>query len=492
MAIGFSDGKYYRPSLSTLIQNLETQYQKAINNPKFSIEDDENIGQLLKLNAYAMNQVYQTQQQGFNAWIFNGLEGESMDETFALNGVFREPATAGVGDVVIQTDRTAGDTESIAVGSIFSANNSGQYAATSTTLLSSKVTALKINGKTTPLNTYQLQVTDNLSSVVKVEDFTLASNTDENILNFLNSIKEFLESINTEETSVYIDETNLVLYWGFDSAYELKGLTSNYRYLATPTLGNKYSLVEVANIKTGFNPLPVDSIKSVSNPPLGYISVTNLKPFSSGSEIESDAAFMERAISESNSPRSSTATAIVSALYRDVPSIDAVKIDKQIVDGQKVITPIIIGGETADIAKVLYDTQSISTFFSGNVSYTITDTLDGTPETIKFQRGEVTQASIRVTYKAVNDVALSSNEVATAKSNLISTADTWKIGNKIFNYSLTSAVANATSYNRFENLVVEIKRLEDPESSYTNLNFTPSFDELLELEDINIEFLQEL
>lgn len=491
MASGFINGIFQRDTLSDLILSIENDVKVTYNNPRFSIEDNENIGQLLKMIAGRENNIWQTIEEVYNSWNRNGAEGVFLDEIFALSGVFREKATVGSGDAVVETNSSAIDSTSVSIGTIFSGENGGQYAATSSQFVSSRVTAYRVVGNNVSLATYNISVEDLSSGEVYAQSFTLSSTTPTSRLNFLTSLQTFLQSVNPSETNIYLDTDNLVLYWGFDEAYELKGLEKTVKFLSSPSLGNRYSLIECVNTETGFNPLGIGGIASISVPPLGYVSVTNLSEFSSGTDVETDAAFVERARSEVDSPRSATRSAILAGLLANVSGIEKVKFDKVVNSGVVSVTPVIIGGEIADIAQELYRSQPINNVYSGDIQYTV-DTEDEDQEVISFSRGVQQQLSIRIRYKTTTNTELTTSEKSTATNNLLDVSESWQLGDKIFNFSLLSAVSSAVSYGRFNSLIVEVKKVEEPDTSYSSLDYQAASTELPDLISNNITFVQEI
>lgn len=483
-------GAFERDTLSEIILDIEKDVQIKFNNPRFSIEDNENIGQFLKIFAGRESNLQQTMEQGWNNLKLNGAEGPLLDELFASQGVFREKATAGTGFAVVETNRSAIDSTSVSVGTIFPAENGGQYAVTSTQLVSSRVTAYKVDASSLPLGAYTLSIQNLVTNSTVVGNFSLVTNTTTARLNFLNSVKVLLEQSNLNDV-VYIDETNLILYWGFNEAYELTGLSETVKLLSTPSIGNRFSLIETINTQTGFNPLRVGGIKTISVPPVGYVSVTNLTQFSDGSDVETDAAFIERASRSVDSPRSCTLPAILSGLLLNVEGVQKVKFASQVVDGLKLVTPVVIGGEIADVATELYNRKSIHTTFQGDVQYTVS-TEDGGTEIISFSRGVTSPLAVRVRYVTATNTELTSSEKTTAISNLIDTASFWKLGDTVFNFSLTSSVSGATNYGRFRQLIVEVKKVSEPDSSYTSLDYQAAVTELPTLVESDIIFVQEI
>ena len=487
MASGFTETGFQRNTLSQIILEYQSDIQSAYKNPKFSIEDNENIGQFLKVVAGREDNFWKALEQCYRVWTLNGCEGPFLDEILALQGVFRNPATSGSGDAVVETNSNAIDTTSINVGTIFRGENSGQYATTKTTLVSERVTAYKIIASNIPLTTYNLSVQVLSTGENYTSTFTLASSTAQARLNFIDSIKTFLENIDNS-VSVYIDPDNLTLYWGFDEAYDLIGLPNTVRLLTTPSLGNRYSLVECLNTSTGFNPLGLGEIKTMSILPIGYVSVTNIKAFSAGTDVETDAAFIERARSVSDRPSASTRAAIVAGLLANVSGIEKVKFLK-VVNPIVTLTPIIIGGTIEDIGKELYRTQPINNQYSGDITYTV-NTEDGETEVIQFSRGEEQELVIRVAYSTTSNNELSTSERNTARSNLVNLSESWQLGKKVFNFSLLSAVSSAQEINNFSSLIVEVKKFGQPDSSFSSNDYQPLDVELPQLRSENITFVR--
>lgn len=474
---GLTSTGFQIDSLSQNITSIEQQYKAAYNNPSFSVEDNEYIGQQIKVLASRETKAWQAIQQIYNAWTINGAEGPFLDELFALNGVFRKGATSGVGDAVVQTDSLATDTTEITAGTIFNGTNGVQYVTSQTYTVPSRVTGYRLLGNTIPLGTYNFTIINKVTNVVFTQSITLASTTPTARLNFLNTLQTYLQSVNPVESDIYLDTNGLVLYYGFNEAFALVGLEQTVEFKVTPSLGNRYALVECVASKTGFRPLLAGEITAMSPLPQGYVSVTNLTKFSDGTDVETDAAFIERARQETDKPRSSTKTAIIAGLLGNVVGLEQVRIDKVINGADVTLNPILIGGETQDIAVELERTQPINNVYSGNTSF-IVDTADGTPEEIFFTRGVTQRLSVRVTYKTVKDNSLSVEEQTKATGNLLDTSEVWRLGDKIFNFSLLSAVSAAVEYGRFSSLLVEVKRLEQPDSAYSSLDFVPATDEL--------------
>ena len=474
---------------SQIIEESEQQFQTAFSNPKFSVEDNENIGQIIKVMADRENKLQQTLEMIYDQTTFNGLEGSFLDNAYSLIGVFREGATAGSGDAVVQTDISAQDGTVISGNTLFNGNNGVQYKALSDNLVSSRVTAYRLDISTAPLATYNFTVKNRQTDQVLTKSITLANTTVVARDAFINTLKDFLQSVNPDETKLFTSYP--FIYYGFDAADSVVGLDQTVDFSVVPSLGNRYTLVECVATTVGFNPLPANSIESMSILPIGYVSVGNISSFASGTEIETDAAFVERASQLSDSPDAATRDAIVSGLLDNVTGVQTVKIDKTVNGGIVTVTPIIIGGEIQDIANELYRTQPINNIYSGEISATVS-TLDDDSETIRFTRGQEVNLNVRVKYKTVNNTSLSEAEISTISNNLVALSESWDLGQTIFNYTLAQTVGSSVTVGRFSRLIVETKEKSQPDSSYTANDYVAASNVLPDLLSSDIVYQLEV
>ena len=357
-------------------------------------------------------------------------------------------------------------------------------------LVANRVTAYRLDVSTAPLATYNFTVTNRQTDQVLTKSITLANTTVVARDAFINTLKDFLKSVNPEEKNIYTSYP--FLYYGFNQANDVVGLEQTVNFAVTPSLGNRYTLVECVATETGFNPLPAQSIESMNILPVGYVSVSNINAFSSGTDIETDAAFIEKSSQLSDSVNStSTRDAVVSGLLRNVIGVQTVRIDKTVSGGKVTVTPIVIGGEIQDIANELYRTQPVDNIYSGEISATVT-TLDDGEETIRFTRGVEVNLNIRVKYKTTNNTSLSESEKESITDSLVAFGESWGLGETIFNYSLAQAVGSSVSVNRFSRLVVEVKESGQPEDSYSTNDYIALSNELPKLLSSGVFYFQEV
>ena len=470
--MGFGSNGYTIQTRSEIETELQTAQKEA-----FGVEigtgANTRIGQFNAIMSEREYRVQQTSKQVYDSQTLNGAEGIFLDEVFSKRGVYRKGSQRGSGDEFVQLDNTSPDSQELGTTIKYNGTNGQQYIQDIAVVVKDNVIAYKLlYSQLNTVSNISFTYEDKENSTTATANLGLPDLSQASKEAFLGQLKTFLDThlpnktvINTE--GLYLGFTNSVAT-GLDSVI---GLTS------TPSFGNRYVKTTSTAKNAGYYPLPVDGINGMNPVPIGYVGVTNPVSFSSGSVPETDAEYYVRAMKISNGANGvATRPAIISALLK-VTGVTKVKILKEIVNDVVEVTPIVVGGSTPDIAKSLYNTQPVDCIYKGNTSYVV-DTQDLSTETIHFSRGTETPLSVKVTYTTETGTSLSITEKAQISNNLIELSAKFDVGGTIFNAQLLSAVYNAVDYGRFSSLVVSVKKVSDPDGSYTSNNYTPSTTEL--------------
>ena len=136
---------------------------------------------------------------------------------------------------------------------------------------------------------------------------------------------------------------------------------------------------------------------------------------------------------------------------------------------------------------MLYEKQPVDAIFQGNISGTVA-TKDGGFEEIHFTRGSEVPLAIRIVYSTDSGNSLSTAEKDATTNSLINLSAKFSVGAVVFNAQLTGSCFNAVDINRYKNLEVFVKRVSEPDSSYSKDNFVPAINELPTLTAANITF----
>ena len=479
------------PPMPTIKADLVKAYQD-----KFGVDintlDSSHFGQQIDLQAYNEYRVWQQMLMTYNSQTPTGAEGVFLDELFAKQNIWRKGKQAGGGEVAIETDKNCPYQETVSKSVEYDGSNGVKYSASADTVLGANVIAYRLRKQDLEVKTYTFEKINPIDGSKQSQSIQLASLHTINIQAFLRSVKDFFKTtVGVDESLLQIDELNQVFYAGYTHNYNLTGIENSIGLNVTPTMiGNRVSQVTVVAQDKGYHPLTANQITTMSKNPVGFVRVTNILPFSSGDGVESDAAFRVSAASQSNKAISCTRPAMIAAMLT-VPNVQKVKFRK-IVDGGTdtvKLTPILMGGDVKDIAYKLYEIQPITNYFLGQVNYPVT-TEDGDIEIIRFDRGEIRDCNVKVSYQTKNGLILSSTEVNKAISNLLDLSKQFQIGSKIFNAALKSAVFDSTDYGRFTQLSVYLKRVSEPETSFSENDFQPTFTELPDLKQENVTFVQ--
>ena len=489
-----SEYGFYLPNYSEVLEDNQTDLKNTFGD-QLNLSDNSYYGMAAKVQAGREFKVWQQLSAVYNSQTKNGAEGIFQDEMYGYQGVSRNGKTFGTGNVVVEVDKTSDDIAEIEIDTLFSTLAGTQYKAETSRTMSDYVTAYKIEGDTLSIGTYTFTVT-NSDNITTTATYALISNDNADRLVFFNNLKTFFDNALPNDTAkILIDNTstNYAFYVGFDllsNEYLLSGTSSVFSLKqGTNRIGNRYSVSSVIAVEKGYFPLAAGNIKSILPTPTGYVSVTNISQFFSGSDVETDAAFSVRAEQQSDAPNSGTKPAILAELLA-LDEVVGADLDK-VVDlqtGVVTVEPILFGGLTEEIAQVLYNTQPVNNQYIGDISYSVT-TEDGKVEVIKFTRGVDLNMDVRVEYKPLNGIPLTDDEKEEIQSSLVDVNGNISVGGTVFNGQLSGAVFDVNP-QRFIKLNVKVKLETDPETSYSTEDYVPLSRELPRIASERIEIIQ--
>jgi uncharacterized phage protein gp47/JayE len=469
---------FYMPNLSEVLEDNQTDLKNEYGD-QLNLSDNSYFGMAAKVQAGREFKVWQQLQSVYYSQTKNGAEGIFLDEIAATQGVIRNGKTFGTGDVVIEVDKTSDDIAEIVIGTTFNTLAGTQYTSVTSRTMSDYVIGYKIEGATLTVGTYTLTVTNsnNLTSSITA---ALVSNSDADRLVFFNNLKAFFDSALPNDTATILINTEagkVGFYVGFNlvlTDYLLSGTTSVFKLKqGVNRIGNRFSRSAVIAVEKGYFPLSSGNIKSILPTPTGYVSVTNIAQFFSGSDVETDSAFSIRTEQQSDAPNTGTKPAILAELLA-IPEVVGADLDKVVSPTTGVVTvePILFGGFPEDIARVLYNTQPVNNHYIGDISYSIT-TEDGKVEVIKFTYGTDLNLSVRISYKPLNGIPLTTNEKILMQEAIESINGSLSAGSAVFNGQLAGLVFDVNP-KRFIKLIIEVKLETDNESLYTDEDYLPS------------------
>lgn len=452
-------------------------------------------GQFLSIFSYQDMFLWEALQGIYNSQTYDGAEGIYLDEILSRRGVFRKSSAPSNGFPYVKTDRNAPWSYVVNTATYVSSRGGINFKVSVDTPLRDRIAA------------YRLSLSE-LQSIASVVTFTINDvrtgaaktiNINTGTANALQTLATFISSaIDSKETNkVFVDDGTL--YVGFLSTNKAKpvGLKTTTRFYANVSLGVKWSLIPAVATVTGVNSVNVDEITSITpTPPTGYLSVGNFTEFYPGRAVETDAEYRVRFNDTVDEANAATRPAIYKAIS-DLDGVQRVRIydnptSEDLPNGAApafTFNTVVLGGDIKDIAETLFEKKPINTLTFGTVSYIIT-IADGSTETIKFTPAEEIEYSVRVSYRTVNDQALTDEEISKIRANFQTLAASFNIGSPVFNAQLQGVVFNSVAYGRLISLIVETKLTSEPDSAYTSADINTSFSGIVTLPVENITFSQ--
>lgn len=496
MARGLNDYGYEYPALSDIIEETKKSFKDTFGQ-NFNTETNSVADKMITLLSEREYQLWLLGGMIYSAQTIQGAEGIYLDNLLSQRGIYRNGKTKSTGQVQLYLDKT------LPYNTTFSAQtyslNSGDFVFENDVVISGNISGHRILNSDLLITNYTMSIFNATTATVNTFTYSLTSKTPGSTVlnNFLLALKNFIvnNTISSNQDRIFIDTASGSIYIGYDADLNFVGLNNNIDFKIYPIVGTRVVQADVVAVEAGLKPVGISGINSISPTPTGFISIGNIAQFSGGSDSETDAEYKTRALQAVSSSGSSTRPAIIAKLL-SVPGVQRIKIfnnptpvtDSFGVPPYKFI-PVVYGGTTEDISEALYSVIAASNNTWGETSYIIT-TEDGQTERIYHTKASVVQLSVRIKYKTVNGKILSSDEqllINTAIENLVNSVE---ISGTLYNVQLVAEAVSAVTDGRFADFHVETKLVSQPDSAYSENDFTTDLGELLALSDNNIVYLQ--
>lgn len=459
--------------------------------------DDENIaGQFAALLSKVQNDIHKLLESAISTQTLSGAEGIYLDDMFSRAGIFRRGKQAGTGEAVVEVNSLTPNNYSLLDTTKFKASNGKEYQPEADVLITTVVTGFKLSVSDLATNTeYTISIKNTTTGADEI--YTLVSGEDDTAkLDFLNVLLSLVLGATTENSQICYISGN-TLYLGFENVNNtLVGLAETTEFQLSPTAGLKYCAIPVICNDLGYFPVAAGEIKQISPSFTGFVSVTNIIPFYAGSEVETDSEYRTRYFTEIAAKAKTNRDGIASAIL-GLDGVTKVRIyDNPTALGQIEADPftfntVVLGGTTADISQAIYDSKPINTSTSGTTSLTV-NTLDGDVETIRHTKAVQVGIDLRIKYRTINRVPLSSIE---RQAILVTMTDYFtglNIGDIIYNTKLVFNVLSSTGSSRISSVEVMVKRSSQSATLFAVQNLEPAFDELPVLNQAGVEFSLQL
>ena len=459
------------------------------------LNDDNILGQHAALLAKLQNDNNRLAEAVWSSQRLQGAEGIYLDDIFSKTGIFRRGKQPSTGDAILELDSTAATNQTIPTSTQFIGKNNLVYQAPTEVLLTASVIGYKLDLTDITDTSYSVTLVSTLDGTTQSLTFT-NDGTDSSKRDMMQAIySAWLTFTSGNEDRIFVDSVNDILYVGYYiTSSELVGLKEATEFQISPNVGTKYCSVNVSATKSGYYPLASNGITSITPTFTGLVSVTNILPFYSGSEVETDAEYRERYFSEINALSGSTRDGIISSVLK-VSGVSKVSlydnptlIDQSFADALT-FHVVVLGGTNATVSEAIYQSKPINTQTYGAVSYTV-DTLDGSTEVIRHSNASQVEVDVKVNYKTLNRVPLSSTEKTEIISGLKDYFSGLKIGEVLYNAQVLFIVLNNISRNRVLSVTLDMKLSSLSDSTFGSADLIPDYTELYVLREGGVSFNQ--
>jgi len=494
---GLNDnGVFIRPALLELIEARKQRYRNIFG-ANINTATDSNFDKIASIAGKAEYDMWEMMGGVFDSQTYQGAEGKYLDDLFARRGIYRRGKTKATGSCQLEIGPSV-PYNTVYPTTLYTINNS--FVLQEDVLVAGNIVAQRILNSQLILGNYTFTIVNTNTSVLQSLNLTLSDKTpnSNNLNTFFNNIKTFIvdNTVNTNTNNIFIDYVNGNMYIGFTDANTMVGLAQRVDFKTLPIIGNRFVTMNVTAKETGFNPVGVSGITSISPQPSGFVSITNIESFFSGSNVESDGEYRARATSVISSPAAATRSAIINGLLTGVEGVTKVKIFNNPtpntspvgIPPYKFVT-VVYGGETPAISNKLYDLIACSNNTWGTTSYVV-NTEDGNTETIYHSKATEKRVSIKVSYKTSQNRPLADSEKTSVISGLVSNIASYQINPTIYNIQLSGAVQKSLPLLSFNELIVQIKLESDPDSSYSTNTFTTQTEDVVILTEDQVFFNQ--
>jgi uncharacterized phage protein gp47/JayE len=465
--VGLTKDGFERKRLPQIIEEIENAL-KAQFGSDIDLRSESVFGQIVGVLSLPISELWEEAENVYLSFDPDYAEGVSLDSLAALTGVTRIEATA----TVVQANLFGNIGTVIPAGSearnsdaddVYSLSESVTISATN--LTNAKVTLNTVANSTA----YTITINGTAYTITSDSDAT----ADEILLaigSALSAVPEFSE-VNTDNEVVLIASD-------IDTPFTLS-VTANMTISNTASPG-----LFIANVK-GARFVPAGTLDEIQTTVAGWLSVSNPIDGISGRNLETDSELRLRRRQSVSFPAIATTDSILAKLLQteDVQAAVVYENDTDSTDANSVpahsIWVIVQGGESDDIAKIIYETKAggVGTYGDTTVNY---ESDSGQVYDIKFERPTQSQLYIDMTIKPTDGYT------ANAVTNVKNAIAEWVAANITIGESLkySRLFTPINSIKGFEVTEMLIGKAPSPSGEVT---LTAAVDEIILSDTSNID-----
>lgn len=487
---GLTGSGFNLPPMGDLVEETKKTFKSAFGED-FNTESNSVADKLIQIFNEREYQLWLLMGSVYYAQTMQGAEGVYLDDLLSKRGIYRLGKTRSTGTIEMEIEA------SVPYNTVYSADSyvvDSDYELANDVQVAGNIVAQLIKGTDLSVGNYRFQIENTTDQAVKTLSLNLSATSGTPLITFFGQIKDFIvdNTILSNQDRIIIDSTEGALYIGYDTNKEVIGLSSRVDLRVNPSVGTRTISMDVRAINPGELSRDVNSVRGISPVPTGFVDLNNMTAFIDGSDVESDNEYKIRAATLVNDGKA-TRPAILSALLNKVEGIEKVRIFNNNTDKTNAygIPPyrfmvVVYGGSTAEISRVLYETEAVSNNTYGDTFYDIT-TEDDQVERIWHTKARARELDVRIRYRgrplSVNEETAIANALTTAVNGAM-------IAGTLYNVQLVGTVLSSTTPSRFTQVYVDIKNKGEPDSAYVNTDITALTTQVFTLEPEDVSFSQ--
>lgn len=428
---GLTSEGFKRKRLTDIVQSINSRLADSLGT---TIQTSSNsvLGQLVGVFAFEIADLWEQQENAYNAMYPSTAQGASLSNAAGLAGLQLIPAE---NTTLVATCFGSELTEIPYNAQITDGTYTYSCTDVYAQILSSRasVVSLKLDGTVTEGTTYSITVDDETYTHTAV-----SGDTADSILIDLASQSTYTDRTFTVNNSVLMitmtDQRN----------------TMNVINTANTVISSIGSPFNFRCETAGAITPAIGSVNQIVTSYAGWDSVENNVPASTGRDAETDISLRERWAKSIYHRASGMTEAITAALY-DVDGVTFAQTyenDTNSTDGDgrppHSIEAIVQGGALQDIAKTIWRVHAGGITTYGSITQTIYDSQD-IPHEISFNRPTLVPIYLQITVTANPEKELSAAAISLIKSAIIAQIGGQSVGQDVILQSLYGTIYTATS-----------------------------------------------
>lgn len=465
--VGLTEKGFERKRLADIKADLENQLKLSFGN-EINLKPESVFGQLIGVLSLPIAELWEQTENTYLSQSPSFAEGVKLDEVAALNGLTRRGATATSVQAIVYGE----------AGTVIPGNSQVRVAGNNTSyILKDEVTLANSNAAMAEFEVNTVANTTVYSVTINSVVYSFTSSGSASIATILSGLANI---INTTSPNAEATVTGNRLRVVANSTI-VNHVYDNSANLTIVEIGNRAFLVRA---ETGAIVLELNALNEIVTAVSGWRGVFNPYPADTGAAQENDIDFRARRLLSVSFAAQSTYDAIVAKLsaLEEVDEAQVFVNNDTTTDSNGIppqhIYAIVKGGQTADIAQVLYENVAAGIGQYGTVTYSILGD-SGQSFIQKFDRPVETPLFLIVDIVNTGDLPVSvENDI---KTNLINYfAATQRIGGDLIYSRLFDPIQDVKGF------YVDALKVGKTASPTGTVNIAADIDELFTLPASNI------